>query len=198
MNTSARTIFLSLALLVAGCSTWSVDYQTGHAAYQSGDFATALQKWVPLAEQGQVDAQYNLGFMYFNGQGVPQDNETAIKWYTLSAEQGNVDAQYSLGGMYAHGIGVPQDYKTALKWFTLSAEQGNAPTQLQLGWMYVEGKGVPKDSVYAYMWLNIAASNGNEDGGKLRDELAKHMTPADISAAKDLARECVRKEYKGC
>ena len=64
--------------------------------------------------------------------------------------------------------------------------------------MYATGEGVIQDWVYAHMWGNIAASNGNESGGKLRDLAAKKITPADLSTAQNLARECVRKKYKGC
>jgi TPR repeat protein len=64
--------------------------------------------------------------------------------------------------------------------------------------MYGMGKGVIQDRVYAHMWGNIAASNGNEDGAKLRDFAAKKMTPSQLEKAQDLARECVRKKYKGC
>jgi TPR repeat protein len=64
--------------------------------------------------------------------------------------------------------------------------------------MYGEGQGVPKDYVYAHMWGNLAAAKGNELGGEVRDYVAKIMTPADISEAQKLARECERKEYKGC
>jgi hypothetical protein len=64
--------------------------------------------------------------------------------------------------------------------------------------MYRDGQGVKKDYVYAHMWGNIAASHGNEKGGKLRDFAAKIMTPTQIEKAQELARECVRKEYKGC
>jgi hypothetical protein len=64
--------------------------------------------------------------------------------------------------------------------------------------MYGQGKGVLEDSVYAHMWGNIASSNGNKNGGELRDLVATKMTPADISTAQKLARECVRKKYKGC
>jgi hypothetical protein len=55
-----------------------------------------------------------------------------------------------------------------------------------------------QDNVYAHMWWNIAASSGNKIAVKNRDILAKQMTPADISTAQKLARECVRKKYKGC
>ena len=62
------------------------DFQKGLAAAQAGDFATALKEWKPLAEAGDVDAQYNLGIMYDNGYGVPQDYAEAVKWYRLAAE----------------------------------------------------------------------------------------------------------------
>ena len=71
------------------------DFQKGLTAVQSGDFATALREWAPLAEQGRASAQFNLGQLYREGQGVPKDYKTAVKWYTLAAEQGHAKAQYS-------------------------------------------------------------------------------------------------------
>ena len=71
-------------------------------------------------------AQYNLGIMYCNGQGVLQDYKEAVKWYRLAAEQGYAAAQYNLGLMYRNGDGVPQDYQEAVKWYRLAAEQGDA------------------------------------------------------------------------
>jgi len=64
--------------------------------------------------------------------------------------------------------------------------------------MYAFGKGVLQNYVYAHMWGNVAAMNGTEMGAKLRDDCTKRMTPADISTAQKIARECVRKKYKGC
>ena len=121
---SIRTIFLSLALLIAG-SSWGQDFDKGVAAAQSGDWATVLKEWVPLAEQGDFRAQYNLGQMYRDGQGIPQDYKTAIKWFTLSAEQGHVDAQYNLGLMYGLGQGVLQDYVYAHMWGNIAASNGD-------------------------------------------------------------------------
>ena len=69
--------------------------------------------------------QYNLGVMYDNGQGVPQDYKEAVKWYRLSAEQGFAEAQYNLGLMYYKGQGVPQDYVSAHMWWNLSGSNGN-------------------------------------------------------------------------
>ena len=57
------------------------DLQKGYDAFEAGDYATALQEWRPLAEQGDADAQYFLGVMYEKGNGVPKDYAEAVKWY---------------------------------------------------------------------------------------------------------------------
>ena len=61
------------------------------------------------AEQGNAAAQFSLGLMYADGEGVPKDDAEAVRWYRLAAEQGNAAAQFSLGLMYADGEGVPKD-----------------------------------------------------------------------------------------
>ena len=96
-----------------GTPAFSADFQKGVTAYKSGDYATALREWTPVAEQGDAFAQYNLGVMYDKGLGVPQDYKTAVKWYSLAAEQGLAAAQYNLGFMYYNGKGVPQNYRSA-------------------------------------------------------------------------------------
>ena len=136
--------------------------------------------------------------MYHQGEGIPQDYKAAMKWFTASAKQGIARSQHTLGLMHLEGLGVPQDYKTAVKWFTLAAEQGFASAQLNLSVMLAEGAGVTKDDLYAHMWANIARSNGHKNGDKLIELLVKQMTPSQIEKAQDLARECVKKNYKGC
>jgi uncharacterized protein len=199
MRHLTATICLTLAVLLgsAGVSE-SADLQKGLNAYNKGDYATALREWKPLAEQGNADAQFNLGQMYRRGDRVPQDYKTAVKWYRLAAEQGYAFAQYNLGVMYEKGLGVPQDYKTAVKWYKLAAKQGNAPAQYNLGLMYAMGTGVIKDNVYAHMWWNIAASSGHKSAINNRDIVAKKMTPSQLEKAQNLARECIRKKYKEC
>ena len=188
---------LLLTLLVANPAL-SADFQKGLTAYKSGDYATALREWTPLAEQGDASSQFNLGLMYEVGEGVPEDYKTAVKWWTLAAKQGRASAQFNLGFMYANGWGVLQDYKTAVKWYTLAAEQGYASAQTNLGWMYENGRGVSEDLVKAHMWWNIAKSSGNKTAVKNRDIAAGKMTSRQISKAQKLARECVAKNYKGC
>ena len=77
------------------------------------------------AKQGDATAQFNLGWMYRQGQGVTQDDKAAVIWYTKAAEQGHARAQYNLGNMYRQGRGVAQDDKTAVIWYTKAAEQGD-------------------------------------------------------------------------
>ena len=121
-----------------------------------------------------------------------------MKWYRGAAKQGYASAQTNLGVMYKEGLGEPQNYKTAVKWYRLAAEQGFASAQFILGVMYGRGKGVIQDWVYAHMWGNIAVSIGGKDEGKVRDLVEKKMTPDQIAEAQKLARECIRKKYKGC
>ena len=125
-----------LLSLLLGAPSYSADFNKGLTAVQNGDFATALKEWKPLAEQGIARAQFNLGWMYGIGHGVPQDYKEAVRWYTRAAEQGHASAQYNLGVMYYYGKGFPQDYKETVRWYTLAAEQGIAEAQNHLGGNY--------------------------------------------------------------
>src|SRR5438132_975852 len=84
------------------------------------------------AAQGNAWAQHNLGVLYDNGRGVPQDYVKARGWYEKAAAQGNAWAQAQLGQLYANGWGVPQNYATARAWYEKAAVQGNAWAQAQL------------------------------------------------------------------
>ena len=109
-----------LALALFGEAT-AGPLEDGQAALQRNDYATALLIFRPLAEQGDAGAQFNLGSMYEQGQGVPQDDEQAAAWLRKAAGQGSADAQLYLGGMYEQGQGVPQDYAQAYMWLSLAA-----------------------------------------------------------------------------
>ena len=191
-------ILATLLSLLIPVQSWGADFQKGFDAYNAGDYATALREWTPLAEQGDLAAQFELANMYRKGIGVPQDYRTAVKLYTPPAEQGNAFAQYNLGIMHSFGLGVIQDYETSLKWYILSAEQGNTFAQYNLGRLYFLGNGVKEDMIYAHMWTNLASLNGFEMSINLNSLLTEQMTLSQIEEAQRLARECVAKNYKGC
>jgi TPR repeat protein len=98
--------------------------EDGEAAYHKGDYATALQIFRPLAEQGDAAAQVQLGVMYENGLGVPLDYAQAVALYRKAADQGDPFGQIYVGDMYRDGHGVPQDYVRAHMWYNLATSRG--------------------------------------------------------------------------
>ena len=135
----------------------------GFEAVKKGDYQTALKLWKPLADQGDARAQYNLGLMYRNGNGI-QDDVEAAKWFRKAAENGDVKAQHNLGMMYAKGEGVEQDYVEAVKWYRKAADKGYTMAQFNLGLMYRDGEGVKQNRTVAKEWLGKACDNGDKKG----------------------------------
>ena len=113
------SIFLVIPAVVLGG-----DIEDGITAYEKKDYKTALNKFKPLAEKGNISAQFNLGVMYDEGQEVQMDYKEAVKWYRSAADQGHAQAQYNLGRMYYQGQGVDPDSVEAYKWLDLSAARG--------------------------------------------------------------------------
>lgn len=145
--------------VVLGLTRSAPDAGNGHAAYQKGDYATALRLLRPLAEEGDVQAQLILGLMYDHGRGVEANDPEAMKWFRRAADQGDARAQFNLATAYAEGHGVPQDYAQAVKWYRRAAEQNHAQAQYNLGLLYARGEAVvPQDNVRAHMWFNLAAT----------------------------------------
>jgi uncharacterized protein len=188
-----RTFKAAVAVLIIAASfAGSVaagPLQDANIAYEKGDYATALRLIRPLAEQGSADAQTTLGFMYANGQGVPQDYEAAVSWFRKAAGQGNAVAQLGLAARYTNGQGLPRDYEAAARWTRRVAERGFFEGQIALGFLYAAGRGVPQDYVLAHMWYNLAAVSGDKDAVKARDMVAARMTAQQIAEAQKLARE---------
>jgi len=116
-----KNILLILTLVWFGfiANSFSADLDKGFHAYEAEDYVTALKEWRPLAEQGDVVAQYNLGRMY----DYREDYKEAVKWYRLAAEQGNAEAQNNLGLMYDLGLGVIVDKVIAYMWYNSAASQ---------------------------------------------------------------------------
>jgi hypothetical protein len=178
-----------VGVLLSASSAKADDFDDAVAAHKRQDYATAFALMRPLADQGVAKAQYDLGFMYAEGQGVAQDYAEAARWYRLAADQGHVAAQTNLGFMYNHGQGVAQNYAEAMKWYRLAADQGHVTAQYNLGVMYAEGRGVAQDYVQAYMWFYLAAAQGDAKALKNRDSIAAKMTSAQIAEAQRLERE---------
>ena len=188
---------VALALIRFPSAEKAQDFDAGLAAHDAHDLATELRKLIALAKQGDATAQSDLGTAYSNGRSLPRDYAEAFKWYRLAAEQGLAAAQFNLGVMYANSRGVPQDHAEAARWYRLAAAQGVAKAHHSLGVMYANGQGVPQDYMRAHMWLNLGAANGNRDN-RLKDRIAKDMTPDEIFEAQRRAQVCLASNYQDC
>ena len=112
------------------------------------------------AEQGDAQAQYEVGRRFWNGDGVDQDHKQAADWFDRAARQGLAAAQCALGLCYERGDGVEQDMWQAAAWYQWAAQQDDAEAQLRLSECYEKGRGVPKDKEKAAEWLYKAAQHG--------------------------------------
>jgi TPR repeat protein len=144
------------ALIIGSTMASLADVESGLAAFQKGDYATALQEFRLPAEQGDADAQSFLGYFYANGIGVTKDIKEARKWLRKAAEQGEVKAQYNLALSYDEA----QDYKSAVEWYRRAAQQGFVWAQFKLGKKYFHGKGVAVSKKKATKWYRLAAEQG--------------------------------------
>jgi uncharacterized protein len=196
-----RAILVAGMLALSGVAS-AGPLEDGTAAYNRNDFATALKIFRPLAENGDVTAQYALGMIYQQGQGVAPDQKEAYKWFRLAADQGVADAEWFVGLMHANGLGIEKNETEAVKWYRLAAEQGYSAAQHFLGVAYANGAGVKRDDVRAYMWLELAAWQKDSEAAKKLDVVAAGMSPRAIDNAQMMAFSCQEQEaehkYKGC
>jgi uncharacterized protein len=191
MMLKAFVLATALAVASAGAATAQdagyANWAAGFRAYDRGDYAEAVRVWRIAGDQGSVDAQFFLGKMYTDGQGVAQNDTEASHWFRRAADQGDAVSQYSLGFNYANGRGVPRNEAEAVRWYRMAADQGLAGAQLNLGVMYANGRGVPQNHVEAYKWFALSAAQGNANAVTARDLVARLMTPAQIAEAQRLA-----------
>jgi TPR repeat protein len=162
-------------------------------SYAENSNTAALQT---AAEKGDARAQFKLGEMYRNGDGVMRDYVVADKWYQKAADQGYAAAQNRIGGMYENGRGgVTIDYAAAMKWYRKSADQGDARAQFNIGWMYERGHGVKQDWEEAYFWYLLADksgfnfSSGNAYAAAAYKAVGMSLTPEQINVVKQRVQE---------
>ena len=124
-----KKYLLVLTLLFVWVAPAWADFAAGKAAYARSDYKNAFREFKTEANRGHARAQFALGFMYYNGQGITRNYAEAAKWYRKAAEHGIADAQSSLGVMYANGRGITRNYAEAAKWYRKSAEHSDSDGQ---------------------------------------------------------------------
>lgn len=149
----------------------------GHLEMASGDQSTqeviepdvspnskeVAREYQQLAEQGDMEAHFQLGVMYESGQGVQWDPSVAVRHYREAAKLGHAWAQYNLGVLVAKGEGVPQDPSAAVRHYREAAKRGNAWAQYNLGVMLLRGEGAAQDPTAAAECFRRAAEHGIAD-----------------------------------
>ena len=181
-------------------------------------------KWLLSAAQlGVPEAQYALGTLYANGRGVPRDDAQALQWMKASAAQDYVPAQLVLGKMYEAGAGVARDYAEAMRtfrgvdtpeawyqlglmyqqglgvaaseaeaavWWLKAAQRGLTEAQAAIGRLYQE-----RDPAEAYSWFALAAANGDKESAAAMTELEPHLTPEQLSEARQRAQAWAKPQH---
>ena len=137
--------------------------EDGHDAFDNKQYKQAYTIWLPLAEQGDPEAQYNIALLYMKGNGVEQSDRIALSWFTRAGEQGMADAQYNAGVLFYSGKGVYPDHKSAMEWWKLSADQGHPNAQNNLAIMHAFAYGTKKDPDKAIALWTLAAKQGHPD-----------------------------------
>ena len=178
---------LLLMLCGLAASTAVADYEFGLDAYKHGDYLTALNEWLSVANSPegsispaiQAETLYAIAMLYWTGQGVEQDTVAAAGWLRRAAEMNHAGAQAKLGYLYSSGQGVKQSDFEAFKWFQMAARQGDADAQYNLGVLYREGQGVQRDEDQAMKWFREAAANGDAVSAELVAQSEAKPIPAD-------------------
>ncbi len=143
------------------------------------------EKIIGLLNSAEPDnniAKYLLGYCYFKGFHVEQDNAKAFQLIKTAADGNYDEAQYMLADFYVHGIGAPKNYTKAVDYLQKATEQGNAAAATELADILSLGKAYPKDIKKAHMLYNIASVWGNKDAGEKRDALESHLAIEDLLA----------------
>ena len=149
----------------------------------------AVGETLKRAQAGDPNAQNELGLLYSEGRGLPQNYLEAKAWFKKAADQGHAGAQVNLGTLYSLGRGAPYSDYMALFWFQKAADQRNALAFAKLGMMYERGRAVPQNVIEAHMWYNLSVAYGEKRAAESRDAVAAQMTRGQIAEAEDRAKK---------
>lgn len=186
MQLRMRKLWLGLGgCWLAGWATLAAaDYEAGVTAALLGNYDKAFAEFTLAAEQGLDLAQYNLGILYYTGQGTQRDYDLAFKWTELAAEQGHLGAQYNLAALYLDGHGTRRNPAQALQWYEAAAAAQHGPSQLAAAELLWSGTDVERDLVRAHVWASFALANQTEEAADLVADIESDMTPTQISEAR--------------
>ena len=139
------------------------DFNNALKAEAEGRLTDAVALYQQAANQNLPQAQYQIGYMYYAGDGIQRNDPMAAAWLKKAADQGLAQAQMMMGVLYSAGRGVPQSFALSAQWYTKAAEQQYAQAQYYLAYLFVVGQGVAANEKEASNWFLRAAENGVVD-----------------------------------
>mgnify|MGYP002672986949 FL=1 len=141
--------------------------------YRMGNFEKAVEVYLQSAEAGNAEAQFDIGYAYYTGEGTQRDYTSAAMWFKRSAKQNFAKAQYNLAYCYMNGRGVPRDYDKAYNLLLKSAENNYKRAQLTLADCYARGVLVEKNEDEYNKWKDKAEGKNTEQAPKQQKETLK-------------------------
>jgi TPR repeat protein len=142
---------------------------------------------------GDVNAQYEFGMLYYEGNRLPEDHIQAKVWLRQAATKGHAKAQHNLGVLLYEESPETAERQEAIRWILSAANQGLVDSQIAIAQIYLDGTSIPKNDIEAYLWFNLAAAAGDEEASLTRDKLGRHMSREEISVAQERSRLWWRK-----
>lgn len=166
-----------LACLAAALPVAAQTFDDAAKAVEAGRHAEAAKMLLPLADGGDARAQFELGSLYYHGQGLPEDEKLALFWWKKAAAHGHVESMYQLANAYLFGNEsakfVPDPDREAAIWYFQAASAGHVEAQYHLGLLFLAGKGVVDSRQEAARWFRQAAKAGHEEARKALRSIEK-------------------------
>jgi len=169
---------------VSGTAAFA-DVRAGIEQWRAGNYEAAIREWRPLAEQGNADAQFNLGQAYRLGRGVPADPRTSNMWFERAARQGHAQAEANLALALFQG----DERERAIPWLQRAAERGDRRAQYYLGTAHFNGDLVPRDWPRAYALMSRSAEQGLPQAVTSLAEMERHISADDRTRGRALAQQ---------
>jgi len=189
-----RYLFAILLGTLSVCSI-AAPKDDAKAAAERGDYKSAFEILLPLAEAGDVDALGNVGNMYAFGQGTERDYAKAYSYWSRAADKHLGSAMGNIAVLYTNGLGgVNKDKKLAAHWYRQAAEHRHFPSMLALSSLYATGEGIEKDPIRAMAWAGLAASNAPNQRAQQAavgqvQAIGRGMSKEDIDKAQSVSNE---------
>ena len=171
------------------------DLEDGIRFHERNNFAEARASSQAAAAKGNAEALRRLGFMFYHGEGIAQDNQRAVTLFEKAAMAGDIQSAANLGKMYEYGMGAAQDEKRAAFWHQRGAELGDPDSQFNTSVMYYKGEGVARDRVEAVKWWTLAMMKGGEVAERFRpsvESAEEKLTPPEITEGRQRAAEWIK------